>query len=665
VLNKKECLKHSNPNIKFSRNSGVLHYGKIEYIVCAATKNIAGRRTLILYLYNREKLIKGYDMPEYTLFQCRNDFILLQKDDNGKLKWRVANLDKLEEMYDGFTSNCAFYRLSDEQHVVKFCGIPDKGGFPALNTLQAAIKNVKHTKCVKEKEKEREKNIIERMSVVPATPRGLKNWVIRDILPHYIFYEYTRGSNTMKGFCTFCRRDVLVSGARHCIKGKCPKCKKSIDFWANGRAKRVWDRATVQVLQKVSDDEMVLRIYKVNCLRNYREPYFECVENARVFIRVGELYELTTEQYYYSNGGSISTGWKKGERPKFMHRQTFESDMNGYLYIKNLSADLKGTNWQYSQLEQYYSTDCEPLEVIPYFRSYDKYPAIEYLVKLGLTNLAKSVVYERDGAIAINENGTNIRETLGIEPDELTLMQKINANGEQLILYRKLKRQGVIAGENLLNWYKEHKIKSSENILVPLKYTTPHKLMRYIEEQFENLKSLKLKYGGWRYGSIDKVLSEYKDYLYMGALLEFDFKSCCALFPKHLSEAHDNTSELFKSKKGGLNSKAISDAYEILMTKYHFSKGGLTLVPPKTDKEIVHEGHSLHHCVHSYVGRVAKGECLILFVRQKEKPDEPFYTLEIRNDRVVQIHGKNHCAPTPDVKEFVALWQRKRLWAAA
>jgi len=73
--------------------------------------------------------------------------------------------------------------------------------------------------------------------------------------------------------------------------------------------------------------------------------------------------------------------------------------------------------------------------------------------------------------------------------------------------------------------------------------------------------------------------------------------------------------------------------------QYRFANDDFVLIPPKTANEIVKEGHTLHHCVHSFVEKVAKGECLILFIRQKDNVKEPFYTLEVRNGRVIQIHG--------------------------
>ena len=83
--------------------------------------------------------------------------------------------------------------------------------------------------------------------------------------------------------------------------------------------------------------------------------------------------------------------------------------------------------------------------------------------------------------------------------------------------------------------------------------------------------------------------------------------------------------------------------------------GMLTKVPNKPE-EIVREGQTLHHCVGSYAERVAKGECLIVFVRQEAKPDEPYVTVEIRDNAVKQVRAKNNASPPPEVEKFISAW---------
>lgn len=661
-ISKRDCRKYADMGLSFRKGDGLLLVGQINSIVRTTVRNIAGRRVLILYFYKREDVCKGNSNPEYTLFQCKDDYITLHKLENGKEKWRTASLYNLGDGYSYFTKGCAFYRQEDEQRVTRFCGKSPLTGFDALDSLQVSIMR----KRLAARIKAREQKIICRMKPIPSVPRDFKCWIHREALPQYIFYEYARGAKPMQGYCTACRHDVLVQGAKHNGAGECPLCGKSVTFKAHGRAKKVWDRVTVQVINKIGENELVLRIFKINnWLFDYRRPDLSVWENARFFIRWDKDNKIRADAYYYSYGSAMLTNWKKGERPRFsLYQESFECDICGYLYCRNLDSVLADTPWKYCQLARFYNQDRKPLEVMPYLSAYHQYPAIEYLVKLGLTKLAAHVIYKHDGAKAINPGGGNLRETLGVEPEDLPFLQKVNVSALQMELYRELKILGIRADEDFLMWFQQRDIRDMDNVLFPLMYTTPGRLMRYVDEKYEQLKDLKTRYGARRYEGPNRVLSEYRDYLDMGSKLEYDFSDSFVLFPKNLPEAHDQASKLFDTRKKAIYNRQIREAYKSLLEQYRFTKNGLTLIPPKTAREIVAEGHALHHCVHSYVDRVAEGRCVILFVRKTDSMKEPFFTVELHDGKVTQIRGQQNCAPTPEVEKFLDHWKRRKLQPA-
>lgn len=105
----------------------------------------------------------------------------------------------------------------------------------------------------------------------------------------------------------------------------------------------------------------------------------------------------------------------------------------------------------------------------------------------------------------------------------------------------------------------------------------------------------------------------------------------------------------------------IAASEEQMKRLYQFSANGLVMLPPHTAGEIVAEGHKLHHCVGTYVESVARGACAILFVRKVKAKKTPFYTVEVRDGRIVQARGNNNCAPTPEVKQFLDAWEKKKL----
>ena len=62
---------------------------------------------------------------------------------------------------------------------------------------------------------------------------------------------------------------------------------------------------------------------------------------------------------------------------------------------------------------------------------------------------------------------------------------------------------------------------------------------------------------------------------------------------------------------------------------------------------------------------ISRKECIILFLRQCEDLTTPFYTVEVRGGKVVQVQGKYHRDPTPEVAAFMDRWERQVLRAPA
>lgn len=80
---------------------------------------------------------------------------------------------------------------------------------------------------------------------------------------------------------------------------------------------------------------------------------------------------------------------------------------------------------------------------------------------------------------------------------------------------------------------------------------------------------------------------------------------------------------------------------------------------PQSGDEIRKEGEALHHCVGGYVERVAKGETNIFFVRKADHPEQSYFTMEWKNNKVIQCRGKSNCGMPPDVKAFVQAFEKK------
>lgn len=663
-MNKRALRKYAEFGRKLNLRSGIFLAEQVKYIVCTAVHNIAGRRTLVLYVYSKENLSAGDFLPRWTMFQTKDEYLTLYRDEKG-MRWQTSMFNGLGKTYH-FTKDCAFYSLADEQRVARFCKMPDRKGFECLSMVQWTLLNMREEK----KKRMREKKIVDRMKEIGALPRDIKGFMHRETLPQYIFYDYGKRKAT-GGYCTACKHEVDATGAKHNTKGFCPRCKKPVTFKSRGKRGYLIERSTAQVIERAGENEIIVRFVKAYCRYPKQDtPEYSVYENARLFLRWEDGKITGEESYYwfYNHGGL--TSWHKGERPVFSRWQyNFEADCCGYLYHRNLDSALKGTPFQYSALKEYYLAEPEPLYAARYLKEYLRYPVLEYLVKLKLFRLATYVVYgDENGSRfyineVLNQNGRTLQEVLGVEKKHIPFLQTVNPGGKQLAIIKALLREGVAPDTGLMQWCSENGVGDEEQIVVPLRYMTPRKLMRYATEQFEAHR--KTSFASPGYYSMSALMSDYKDYLCMSEALEHDMNSSFVLFPNNLKEAHDRVNDMTEAETSKECDRKIAKMYALLKKRYGYEKYGFVVVPPHSAKEIAQEGDKLHHCVGRYVKSVVKNDCVILFIRKADEPETPYCTVELKSGDIVQARIRNNDNPPPDVWKFIELWKQRVLYAPA
>lgn len=665
MMKKRILRKFANPGKKPNPKNGIFCAEQVKYVVRTVVKNIDHRRTLILYIYDKEKVQAGDFTPRWTMFQGKEDYITLCNDEKGT-RWQQSMFDNLGKNYY-FRSKCSFYSQGDEDRVTRYCHHDMLKGFDSLSKVQYSLL-CKRQKANKLKG---QKKIVDRMKPVKSLPRDIKGFMYRETLPHYIFYDYARGKPPLNAYCTGCKHEVSITEAKHNGKGICPRCKRSITYKSRGRRGTIADRSTAQVIQRISENELVIRTMKSYChFRKSDTAEFNVYENARLFLRWEGNKIVNRESYYYCYVRDRITPWHKGDRPIFNQwRYNFEADCTGYLYCRNLDCELKGTPWQYSALKEYYKGDPSPLYAGRYLSEYLRYPMLEYLVKLKLNRLATYVVYgDADGSYfhddnVLNSHGKTVTDVLGIGKKYVPFVQSIDPGAKQLTMIKAFLRENIEPNMELMKWCSENNVGKEDLITVPLRFMTPHKLMRYASEQFAAHR--KKSYFSVGYYSMGDLLSDYKDYLCMCEALEHDMKSSFVLFPNNLKAEHDRVNDMSQEETSKAYDRIIAKMFEKLQDRYGYTKLGLIIVPPHSAKEITREGDQLHHCVGRYVKDVVQNNCIILFIREASSPQKPFCTVEIQDGDVVQARIQNNASPPPKVQKFIKLWKKNVLYASA
>ena len=660
-IDKRACRKFAIPELEFNLNEGILHVERCPYIIRTAVHNISGQRILVLYIYQSENNLAGSIKPRWVMFHSRDDFATLSFRENAKATWQCSTLDSLDRI-GGFDSKCAFYRQQDEARVARFCKC-ERGAISVLGYLQRLIS--RHRELERKWKKQRA--IIERMKYVPVLPRDLKGFIHREVMPQYIFYDYQR-KGPERAFCTACRHEVSIAAAKHNASGTCPRCKKKITFKSRGKRGRIFDRATVQVLQKAEGNGLVLRIIKV--YRSFADSdipnHFEIWENARQFITLSSSGQCSVDAYYYHyKAGYDLTPWCNGYRPVFDRwKYNFTADMSGVLYQRNLSDTLKDTPWAYSQLEAF-SGIASFSGVATFLSAYIKRPKIEHLIKMKLYRLVSGIIYggySYSALQAINFNGENMRAILGIDRPYFPLLRELNPSIDQLHLIRQLLQADHKPSTEQIKWFIASKISNADAAKELLAHMSVHKLQRYVEQQFAPEDEAALKRVD--YYKMNTLITDYHDYLCMCKELQYDVKNSFILFPRELKAAHDSVAKTLKDKRTAEQEKAIAGSFDEWQKRYQYQSKELMMIPPHSAKEIVDEGAALHHCVRLYVKNVAEKKSVILFVRSVDEPDKSLCTVEVKDGQVTQARGFDNAEPPAQITAFIEQWKQRVLYAS-
>lgn len=198
------------------------------------------------------------------------------------------------------------------------------------------------------------------------------------------------------------------------------------------------------------------------------------------------------------------------------------------------------------------------------------------------------------------------------------------------------------------------------------------------------------RYGGM--SSMDAALRYWEDYLTAAEAMGYLLHRENVLLPRNLGASHDEATKKHQAKlereraaqrrewerrqkaeqaERDRQARLAEEKYEerrlALEKKYGFAMDGYVIRAPMSKDEVLDEGRKLQHCVGGYADRHIQGKTTILFMRKAKKPNEPWLTIEMNGNKLVQIHGfknegihttKGRIAPDPRevYREFLDAW---------
>lgn len=604
-----------------------------KYYIYAVSKIIDHQRILLLHVYHRDTLKADMRTPQFRIFLTKTDYISQYYLD-GIPQWRTGRMDSLME-YSCYGMQAMCCDESSENAVRKYLG----------NDRPTAVRQIRYhqekilAKRLQKKHKKIQQPIDRKMQEIRPLPKDFNHWVDKEGMTNsrYIFYRYSR-RKFMDGYCTHCEQEVKVSGVRHRSVGVCPNCGSLVTFLAEGKAKHIRDWDQVVYFQKTKNGFAVryFSVYK-RYGEDFRHPELSVHELQRDF------YEGNQVEFYewreFKQTGKVR--WCND-----CMKYRFDKPM---IYTKNLKRVLKGTEYQYCALKEYLQGSIRKrIRPFDYLREYRRYPFIEYLVKAGLYRLTYEFTQDYYYTTPINKAGKSLPDILGIKKQEFPLVRELDMSMKELRAYQRLCSTGIrMEPEQFLRFCERYN-NAMDTVFDLLKHTTLHRIEKYC-----------MPFVDEHHGYLN-ILKQWKDYIGFCEELGYDIKNEFVLFPKHLMDAHDEASaEILKKRevqkreqlrKEEKRAKVLLQEYRKV---YAWNDGKFMVEVPKDLFSIKEEGHILHHCVGTYTSGVAEGRCIILFVRRLDQPEKPFYTMEIRDEKIIQCRGYKNQDMTEAVKQFI------------
>lgn len=135
----------------------------------------------------------------------------------------------------------------------------------------------------------------------------------------------------------------------------------------------------------------------------------------------------------------------------------------------------------------------------------------------------------------------------------------------------------------------------------------------------------------------------------------------CEKYPQNLTKNHDIVVKNIDVLDSDTEKQ---EAFENAVKDYYSSDievGDYVFTAPKTIKDLVFEGDSLHHCIGNYSDSIISGVSRIYFMREKKDPKKSFVTIELNKDNnLVEFEGDYNVEPTDaDVKTAINNFVKK------
>lgn len=538
-----------------------------------------------------------------------------------------------------------------------------------IKTVEALQKRIRDNKVSERHRKIREATEECMLEIRPPV-KAFTEWIKHQSSDVYVIYH----TGDDYGVCSHCLKKIERGKTKwkHREYITCPHCRKRAQLLCSGRFRDGRTECHTEWLwyaQKTAEG---------CCARHFRVNYRLCkgteYSSEKNSIPITREWKMSIDYFEFSRifldikGNYIKSFiWDNFMRTgKYYWCRCDHARAGGKFYTGNLRKALGNYEqlryMPWNKIAQIAGSEFTLSNII---NKTIRRPWIEYLIKVGMKNLAYDYLYINHDEISVTEfvNGkidtgknASLAHILGLNRRELREIIPYDPDLDELKLYTLLLRNRA----GLEEWKQLKRFSDRlPEISSAIKYQPVSRYIRYIEAQAEI-------YQQQDYGGIDMVISDYRDYISEAEQANYNMNDTATINPKSLIIAHadseiDSRLEGYKRDYAKYADELSAAAENIAKVKgISYEDKNYRIAPIMSWEELFNESKCLRHCVASYAKKYADGRCIIFGVRNISSPDIPMYTLELSGDFqwVWQCRGfKNKSAPET-VMNVVEKWQK-------
>lgn len=596
-------------------------------------KKTGGVLEIAIFTWGR--IVSGENEPTYRVFLHDGKYDTWETEAE---KWRTANIEHLWDFREKSEEEKAaygtyWYKEHDRKLIVDFTGSEKQDINSAVLEWQQYEKHRGETEVIDAA-----------MSLIPDIPKDFEKWAFTDAVPQYMYYEYGKRI----GLCTCCgKHHELKEQPKYGKEGTCPGCKRKVQYRTYKEKGRIHDWEYAALIQKIQGG-YVLRFFALNQLIE---------QGTRSYGGMSEKIRITYNEQWNRQAIYSYHRYKTTNKIRWCNGYEYLSAYGGRkeeercrLYPRNLRKILKGSKLEYSGMPEFARTGIEFYQQ-DFINKAKEYTGIEKLIKAEFYNLTNSCIsYGSRAPIDLYQK--RVKKVLGLTGEYYNLIRDKDPTWREYEVTEQCQDVGIRA-----TWEQIQKMSQyARNFAIYMRHSTPHKMLKYIEG---------LKSEG-PYAMRNQEVNDYHDYLQLAAGLGYNLDDDWILYPKNLKERHDQLTEEQNERKAELEKESDDKKDRKLKrtikrkgwTRYEMETEQLLIRLPKCAHEIRKEGNAQHHCVATYMDRMVAGETCILFIRKKEEQDKSYYTVEVKDNEVIQVRGKYNVAPSEDVEEFMKVFKK-------